>query len=100
MGHVIDFYKELFGKSADSQLRLGDDFWPLNFKVSVEDHEGLVKVFDIEEIKRVIMDMKENSAPGPNGFGLFVFRKFFDLIKGDISAMFKDFWKESWISEG
>jgi hypothetical protein len=43
-------------------------------------------------MKEVVMDMKENSAPGPNGFIVSFFRKFWDLIKGDMMKMFQDLW--------
>jgi hypothetical protein len=53
----------------------------------------LVKPFLEEEIKEVIMDMKENSAPGPNGYGLVFFKRFWEILKEDIEDMFKDFWE-------
>ena len=58
----------------------------------MEDQTELVKNFEVEEIKRVIMEMKENSAPGPNGFGDLFFKRFWDLIKGDVLDMFRDLW--------
>lgn len=51
----------------------------------------LIKDFSLEEIKDVVFDMKTNSAPGPNGFGVIFFRKYWEIIKGDIYSMFKDF---------
>lgn len=41
----------------------------------------------------MIMGMKINSAPGPNGFGVVFFQKFWDLIKDDMGKMFRDFEK-------
>jgi hypothetical protein len=32
----------------------------------------------------VIMDMKEHSAPGPNGFTSTFFKMFWNVIKGDL----------------
>ena len=58
----------------------------------MEDQTELVKNFEVEEIKRVIMEMKENSAPGPNGFGDLFFKRFWDLIKGAVLDMFRDLW--------
>jgi len=58
--HVVSFYKELFGHSKVSSLKLGASFWPDELKVSAEDNRELVKAFGAEEIKRVIMEMKEN----------------------------------------
>jgi hypothetical protein len=53
----------------------------------------LVRPFRDQEIKDVIMEMKENSAPGPNGFGVSFFKKFWDILKGEIKAIFSDFHK-------
>lgn len=39
------------------------------------------------------MDMKENLAPGPNGFGVVFFKKFWECIKVQMGAMFEDFWR-------
>jgi hypothetical protein len=43
--HVVSFYKELFGHSKVSSLKLGASFWPDEFKVLAEDNRELVKVF-------------------------------------------------------
>lgn len=40
------------------------------------------------------MSMKENSTPGPNGFSVSFFKKFWDIIKWDMLKMFQDFWDE------
>jgi hypothetical protein len=40
------------------------------------------------------MEMKENSAPGPNGYGIVFFKRFWELVKGDILDMFSDLWEE------
>jgi hypothetical protein len=44
--------------------------------VSEEDKFDLIKPFSIEEVKEVVMGMKENSAPGLNGYGVVFFKKF------------------------
>ena len=40
------------------------------------------------------MEMNSNSAPGPNGFGVSFFKTFWEVIKDDILALFKDFHAE------
>lgn len=92
VNHVVDFYKHLFGHNEDCYLKLGADFWPEHLKVAEEDKVSLIKPFEREEIKGVILEMKENSAPGPNGFGTIFFKKFWEVIRDDIEDMFKDFW--------
>lgn len=81
----MDYYKSLFGISEPCQMLLNSEFWPQQLKVSEFDKANLVRDFDIQEIKGVIMNMKENFAPGPNGFGISFFRKFWDLLNNDIS---------------
>jgi hypothetical protein len=62
--HVTDFYKQLFGPSTISTLNLnGIDCKQL----TEEDRQELTKPFDLEEIKRVVFDMKHNKAIGLMG---------------------------------
>lgn len=56
----------------------------------MEDSISLTETIDKGEIKEVIMSSKENSAPGPNGFGASFFKEFWPMIKGDLEAMFLD----------
>lgn len=51
-------------------MHLGGDFWPRGFKLQEEDRDNLIKPFEIEEVKGVIMEMKQNSAPVPNRFAV------------------------------
>jgi hypothetical protein len=39
------------------------------------------------------METKENSAPGPNGYGVVFFKKFWDQIKDEMKLMFSDFFE-------
>lgn len=55
------------------------------------DRDDMVKSFGEQEIKEVIMEMKENSALGPNGFGVSFFKKFWNTLKDDILSLFRDF---------
>ena len=45
------------------------------------------------EVKLAVDEMKSNSAPAPNGFGVQFFKTFWSVIKGDLLAMFDDFYK-------
>lgn len=56
-----------------------------------EDKLELIKEFSLEEIKNVVMEMKVNSALGPNCFGVIFFQKYWDMIKTEIWNMFRDF---------
>lgn len=47
----------------------------------------------LEEVKHAIFDMKQDAAPGPNGFGATFLQKFWEVIKSRYYYMFLDFHK-------
>lgn len=76
-------------------MKLGDNFWPASYSLEEVDKAALIKVFELAEIKSVLMEMKDNSTPRPDGFGTSFYKAFWELIKGDVLAMFQDFWAGS-----
>lgn len=91
--HIVSFYKELFGHSSWSSLKLGSSFWPNSYKVSESDSALLVRMFEEKKIMLALSEMKCNSAPGPNGFSMLFFKKFWGDIKDDVMNLFNDFWE-------
>lgn len=75
----MEFYKGLFGHN-ESCLSSRENFWPAELKLTATDEAELIRPFDVE----VIMDMKEHSAPRPNGFTSTFFKMFCNVIKGDL----------------
>lgn len=61
--HIVEYYKNLFGHNSPCSMHLGEDFWPAGLKLDETDKEQLISPFSLEEIKEVVMGMKENSAP-------------------------------------
>ncbi len=51
----------------------------------------LIKRFTLEEVKQVVFELKQNKAPGPDGFLGDFYIKFWDLIKGDLLDLVNDF---------
>jgi hypothetical protein len=83
------YYKDLFGPSVLSSINISN----LNMnQLSDNDRSFLTAPFSINEIKKVIFEMKHNSAPGPDGFPAVFFQNFWDLIQMDILNLFKDFY--------
>jgi uncharacterized glyoxalase superfamily protein PhnB len=52
--HAVSFYKNLFGKEPRSNLRMGDEFWEEDEKVSKDDNEILEAELSEEEILTAI----------------------------------------------
>jgi len=92
--HIVDYYKSLFGHDESCSMSLNSEFWPAELQLSESDSLDLVKPFSMEEIKKVVMGMKENSAPGPNGYGVVFFKKFWEYIKEELKSMFTDFYND------
>lgn len=75
MNHIFGYYKQLFGPNNPCSMQLGEGFWPESLKISENDKDSLICPFSMEEIKEVVMNLKENSDPGPNGFSVSFFQK-------------------------
>lgn len=97
--HIVAYYKSLFGKSDTYYIQLGAEFWPKDLILSDINKEALVKSFDIQEIKEVIMDMKVNSAPGPNGFGVSFFKPSGSQLRGLFAPCFRISIRDIWTSK-
>lgn len=46
-------------------MNLGASFWPSDLRLIEFDKMNLIRPFELEEVKGVIMEMKENSASNP-----------------------------------
>jgi hypothetical protein len=60
-------------------------------QLSEEDRQELTRPFDLEEIKRVVFDLKHNKAAGLDGFPAEFYQCFWDVIKEDLKEMFDRF---------
>jgi hypothetical protein len=62
-------------------------------QVSCEENEKLTSSFTEQEVKEAIFQMKHNKAPRPDGFPAEFYQIFWETIKGDLMALFKDFYE-------
>ena len=63
---ATDYYKDLFGQSTKSGIKLNQDRWTLEEKVTQDDCDRLCRKFEMEEVKHAVFDMEKNTAPGPD----------------------------------
>ena len=59
-------------------------------RLDARDNEELLKPFTETEVKKVIFSMKENSAPGPDGFSVSFYKHRGELIKAELMLMIND----------
>lgn len=88
---IYDYYKKLFGKSKVRAVKLSPDTWASNRRLTAEDNVELLKPFSEEEVKKSVFEMKESTAPGPDGFGVSFYKNCWDIIKEELMEMINDF---------
>ena len=74
--HITDYYKKLFGQEEPTNVHLHNGSWPEAQKITPEENEELTKPFSMEELEAVVKDMKNGTAPGPDGFSVEFFKEF------------------------
>jgi hypothetical protein len=57
-------------------------------QLSAEDNVILTADFTKKEVLQAISQMKPNKAPGPDGFFVEFYQKFWNILKSDLMAMF------------
>ena len=87
------FYKKLFEIHPPSTLRLAEEVWHNSCRMDPADIEELTKPFTEEEVKRVVFDTKEHTAPGPDGgFSVSFYKHCWEIIKGELMELIYDFY--------
>jgi hypothetical protein len=90
---IYKFYKQLFGSQTRSTVSLsGGGGWRLQGRKTQADNEELTKPFTEEEVKKVVFEMRENSAPGPDGFSVSFYKSSWGTVKGELMNMVNDFY--------
>jgi mannosylglycoprotein endo-beta-mannosidase len=59
--------------------------------VSEEENHDLELTFMTEELDEVLMSMKQDSAPGPDGLTILFFKRIWGTLRGPILQMLNDF---------
>jgi hypothetical protein len=92
--HAKEFYKKLFGEEEKENIRLGEDFWNMDEKISCEENEALEADLSKEEVRRAIVESYAEGAPGPDDFSFLFYQKFWLVIKIDLMNLVKAFEKD------
>jgi hypothetical protein len=76
---------------VSNNIKLRDDVWDTEEKLSKEERHNLDSPFTEEEIKNVIDQMEKNKATWRDGFPIEFYQACRDIIKEDLMAVFHDF---------
>jgi hypothetical protein len=92
MEHVYHFYGNLMGSQGEARLfSLHLELWPVEKRLSAEENDALSITFSPEELDAVLESMKLDSAPGPDGFPVTFFKRFWGTLKGTVLEILNDF---------
>ena len=89
--HITSYYKSLFGSSEDPTITLDSSRVEDIPQISSEENDLLTAEFTMEEVKAAIFQMEQNKAPGPDGFPAEFYQFFWEEIKDDLMALFREF---------
>jgi hypothetical protein len=81
VAHIEDFYKTLFRREERGTARLASSTCLGKGRLDSEQKERLVRSFTMEEAKRALKKMRTETTPGPNGFHVVFYKKFWEVIK-------------------
>jgi hypothetical protein len=70
---ATDFYKNLFAKEMDEDVKLDLNFWDDDDLVTQKENNSLDAPFTEEEIKKAIFNSYSDGAPGPDGLPFLFF---------------------------
>jgi hypothetical protein len=85
---MSEYYKGLFGAPPQNHFTLLEGRIDDIPQLSSDEKNLLSADFTEMEVKEVVMQMKKNKAPGPDGFPAEFYQVFWDTIKDDMMAMF------------
>ena len=88
--YITEFYKKLFGEPVHTNVSMLEDVNDDIPQVSTEENGILTAPFTEEEVYEAISQMEHNKAPGPDGFPAEFYQKIWEVIKGDLMALFLD----------
>jgi len=89
---IVDYFRGHFSESMVDRPTF--DGVPLP-SLSEIDAETLTTPFNDGEIKRVVLESDGSKSPGPDGFNFSFYKKFWDLLKGEVGIMFNQFFHSS-----
>ena len=87
---AVKFYKKLFGYQEKINITLEDDFWGEDNKVTRAQNDILNTPFTELEIREAVFGSYAEGAPGPDGFSFLFYQQFWQIIKNDLFALFRD----------
>jgi hypothetical protein len=97
--HVISYYNHLFCTNTVLQESLLAEEVIPNL-VTPDINSVMTMLPSSDEIKAAVFGLNKDSAPGPDGFGAFFFKHYWEIVKVDVMNAVMEFFSTSWILPG
>ena len=88
--YITEYYKQLFGPPEENCVSLDESRVEDIPQLTSVENDILAAPFSENEVLEAISQMKNNKAPGPDGFPAEFYKKCWHIIKGDLLPMFND----------
>jgi hypothetical protein len=85
--HITEYYKNLFAREEVVNIHLHENMWDEEHRLYEDDNVELPKAFSLEELDVAVKEIKNNIAPGLDGFSIEFFKFFWPQIREDIKEM-------------
>lgn len=86
--HFRNYYEDIFKEDTDSNWRQDIEG---STRILITDRNNLEKLFDETELKEAIWSCGSNKSPGPDGFTVEFYKKYWDLMKSDLLEALNEF---------
>jgi len=84
-GEFINYFKKAHQEPNINRMPAINKLLKNIPRIITEEHNSLlIKPISLQEVEEAVNQMKEGKAPGPDGFTLNFFHKFWDLIKNEV----------------
>ena len=80
--YITEYYKQLFGPPEDNYVSLDESMIEDVPQLTAVENDILASHFSEKEVFEAISQMKNNKAPGPDGFPAEFYKKCWHIIKG------------------
>ena len=77
----------MFGEEEIADIQLNSGIWSTQQKVTQEENARLTEPFTLEELDAAVKEMRNGTAPGPDGFSIEFFKEFWPHIRADVKEM-------------
>ncbi|XP_071713388.1 uncharacterized protein [Rutidosis leptorrhynchoides] len=94
MGAILKHFRDIFSNKVAVRPTLAGGFWPVGpdlGRISVADAEGLELPFFEKEIWDAICYCGSSKTPGPDGFNIGFYKKFWSVIKDELVEAYTRF---------